>query len=137
MVKSLKSLKYAGTCIDCDATLDVGMPARWLGRGKVTCADGEGCREGDAPLNPLSLASNAPQNGSSWSESKVDHIAPIDRPSLTDIGKQVTDAATEFLDSVGKPAEPQLGDMSLAQLLDLISGANSMLVRKVVAGEGF
>lgn len=53
------TLKFAGTCSDCKASLPVGAKARWYGKGRIyglTCHDRQG--------NPLDASNDSEDAGS-------------------------------------------------------------------------
>ncbi len=98
MVRQL-TLKYEGHCIDCGDPLSAGEKARWIRRGEITCADGEGCRVKPGFTTGLGDDQNGrgaerenslrnpgkPADGSSWGDRKA-HIAPIDKPKRSTTG---------------------------------------------------
>jgi hypothetical protein len=92
MAQKIK-LKFDGTCEDCGMLLRAGVYARWFGRGKISCLDGQGCHENgheDSPIArmvdtntidrndaPISgrhykvTGNNSLASGSSWADSEV------------------------------------------------------------------
>lgn len=93
MARRIINLKYAATCADCGADLEVGAPARYYGRGKVY---GTQCHA-DTRQQPQADAVPAQQAQPRWPNGAqvrrlADPVIPIDTNTLANAG-QVIDLA--------------------------------------------
>lgn len=116
MVRQL-TLKYNGACVDCERELTAGEKARWIRRGEVTCADGEGCRirpgyttglgddqndRGAERLSSFTVEAgftkrlDKPADGSSWGD-KATTLIPLDKLKDSTVRQRVDQSVVNVL----------------------------------------